>query len=83
MRRAAITLAALAACSSERAPQVAARGRDVIWVGFDAEDLADPRLSSRFERLGESRDVPIRANGRIVAWLHYRVGYGYRERAGR
>jgi dolichol-phosphate mannosyltransferase len=59
-------------------PRDDARGRDVILVGFDRDELSDARLSPYFERLGEERDEPLLAKGHVISWLHYRVGYSYR-----
>jgi dolichol-phosphate mannosyltransferase len=53
-------------------------GRDVVLLAPDAPAVSAPYLRKLFERLSEVRVTEIRRHGKPVAWLAWRIGYGYR-----
>ncbi|MES1944544.1 dolichyl-phosphate beta-D-mannosyltransferase [Salinisphaera sp. PC39] len=63
------------------APCAAVRGRDLLLIAFEWDELVKDDLTSYVAELGPIRSREVRKNGRIVARYFYRLGHGYRGHA--
>jgi len=59
-------------------PSRQAVGRDVLMVDFETDGMSSRALAKHFDSLGKLVAEPITKDGRVVAYLYWRVGYGYR-----
>ncbi|MGH7875358.1 MAG: glycosyltransferase family 39 protein [Candidatus Binatia bacterium] len=62
-------------------PRSAALGRDFLMIDFGKKRLASPELAEHFETVGDVFDETVKKDGRVVAYFHWRVGYGYRDQS--
>ncbi len=59
----------------------AAVGRDFLMVDFEKKRLASLKLAEHFETVSDVFDETVKKDGRVVAYFHWRVGYGYRDQS--
>jgi len=57
-------------------------GSDVVLLAFERDDVEEQVIAGHFARLGEVQVQPVFKNGRKVALLYWRVGYGYKGGSG-
>jgi len=57
-------------------------GSDAVLLAFERDDVEEQAIAAHFTRLGEVQIQPVFKNGRTVALLYWRVGYGYKGGSG-
>ena len=55
----------------------AARGRALLLVSWDADDLESPEVRAGVEALGSIQEGELRRDGRFVRRYYYRFAFGY------
>jgi dolichol-phosphate mannosyltransferase len=58
-------------------PAQSARGRNLLLVGWDAQDLDKEAIRARVARLGPIQEGVLTRNGQPVRHYYYRFAYGY------
>ena len=58
-------------------PPAAERGRALLLVSWDADDLDAPEVRAGVEELGPLQQAELRRNGRFVRRYYYRFAFGY------
>ncbi len=58
-------------------PAQAARGRNVLLVGWNPRDLDKPEIHARLPRLEPIREATLARDGHIIRHYFYRLGYDY------
>jgi dolichol-phosphate mannosyltransferase len=58
-------------------PPAAERGRALLLVSWDADDLDAPEVRAGVEELGPLQQAELRRNGRFVRRYYYRFASGY------
>ena len=59
-------------------PPAAERGRTLLLVAWNREDLEWSRLRSSVERLGPISEGTLMRDGEVIRRYYYRLAYGYR-----
>jgi dolichol-phosphate mannosyltransferase len=59
-------------------PRSAAVGRDVLMVDLERKRVEDPSLPQYFTTIGPVSQEALNKDGRVIGYLYWRVGYGYR-----
>jgi len=57
------------------APSEAARGRDVLLVSFNPDQLQDSLVTNRFSSVGPVQRCEVHRHDHLAAVFYYRVGY--------
>jgi dolichol-phosphate mannosyltransferase len=60
-------------------PAKVALGRNVLLVGWNAQDLGGTELESRVARLDPLREGKIERDGKPIRHYYYRLAYNYRD----
>jgi dolichol-phosphate mannosyltransferase len=55
----------------------AARGRALLLISWDADDLDSPEVHAGVEELGSLQEGELRRDGRFVRRYFYRFAFGY------
>ena len=55
----------------------AERGRTLLLISWDADDLDSPEVRAGVEELGSLQEGDLRRNGRFVRSYYYRFAFGY------
>ncbi len=58
-------------------PPAAQRGRTLLLVAWDREELAATRVAASVERMGPISEGVMRRDNHIIRHYYYRVAYGY------
>jgi dolichol-phosphate mannosyltransferase len=62
-------------------PEQAERGRNILLVGWSAQDIDKPEVRARLQRLEPITEATLVRDGRIIRHYYYRLGLGYQPAA--